>query len=433
MLARLEQALISLALHDRQVAELVISSLTEEHFQNPTAKAIFRILKKFVASDRTIDPLQIAMSLPTSERSYVLQIASMGLENLDGAAREETAKQWMKLLIRERLAESFSQRLTQLANRARETPNDLPEIIAETENAIGEVLAKFPLESDEVPLLRELMPLLNREKDTIRTGLPSLDYALLSAAPGDLFVIAGRTSVGKTAFAIQLSVQSAIRNRKVVYVTLEMRKAEILARFCSFIGFIPVGWFYNPRDFMVKPLSIAVKFLSQLPIRIIDPSAHADAFDIPQLAMVLQSHSPDIVVIDYLHLMASARDEGMVEALSELSKQLKRLALKFGCIIVGLSQINRTAQASEADLEQIYYSSAIAHTASQVLMLRPKRSVEVAHSNFRSITIREIELALVKNRNGPTVAVPSLFIPTLMRFCEIPAVEESQSQSKKAK
>jgi len=433
MVTDLEQALISLALHDRQVAEMITSSLTEDQFTNPTAKMIFRILRKLVSSHQAIDPFQVAMSLPVNERKFILQISAMGLENLDGTAREEAARQWVKLLIKERLAEEFSNRLAQLAARAKETPNALQEIIAEAENAIGEVLARYPIEESEIPMLSELMPLLNRERDTVRTGLPSIDHALLSASPGDLFIIAGRTSVGKTAFAIQLSIQSSIVNRKIVYVTLEMNKSEILARFCSFIGFIPVGWFYNPRNYMVKPLEIALKFLSRLPIKIIDPSAHADAFDVPQLSIILQSLAPDIVVIDYLHLMASAQDTGMVEALSELSRELKRLALRYQCIIVGLSQINRTAQASEADIEQIYYSSAIAHTASQVLMLRPKKTVEIVQSNMRTITVREIELALVKNRNGPTISITSLFIPMLMRFYELPPEEITQDKSKKPK
>jgi replicative DNA helicase len=118
--------------------------------------------------------------------------------------------------------------------------------------------------------------------------------------------------------------------------------------------------------------------------------------------------------------MASAKDDGMVEALSDLSRELKRLALRFGCIIVGLSQINRTSQASEADLEQIYYSSAIAHAASQVLMLRPMQTPPIQLPAFQENSkIRPINLALTKNRNGPTVTVPALFIAPLMRFVEL--------------
>jgi replicative DNA helicase len=105
--------------------------------------------------------------------------------------------------------------------------------------------------------------------------------------------------------------------------------------------------------------------------------------------------------------MASAKDEGMVEALAELSRELKRLALRYRCVIVGLSQINRTAHASEADLEQIYYSSALGHAASQVLMLRPQ---EKDKDKSEKDNTRDIECAIVKNRNGPIVKVHDRFL-----------------------
>jgi replicative DNA helicase len=103
----------------------------------------------------------------------------------------------------------------------------------------------------------------------------------------------------------------------------------------------------------------------------------------------------------------------MVEALAELSRELKRLALRYRCVIVGLSQINRTAHASEADLEQIYYSSALGHAASQVLMLRPQ---EKDKDKSEKDNTRDIECALVKNRNGPLVKVLTVFCPSVMRF-----------------
>jgi replicative DNA helicase len=155
--------------------------------------------------------------------------------------------------------------------------------------------------------------------------------------------------------------------------------------------------------------------LKQLPIKVIDASAFSETFDTPQLAIALQTYSPDIVVIDYLHLMASAKEEGMVEALAELSRELKRLALRYRCVIVGLSQINRTAHASEADLEQIYYSSALGHAASQVLMLRPQEKEKDKDKSEKNNT-REIECALVKNRNGPLAKVTTVFCPSVMRF-----------------
>jgi replicative DNA helicase len=202
-----------------------------------------------------------------------------------------------------------------------------------------------------------------------------------------------------------------------------MRKSEMVARFLSHIGFISLAFFFAPKLHDANaPLTLqAYKFLKQLPIKIIDASAFSETFDTPQLAIALQTYSPDIVVIDYLHLMASAKEEGMVEALAELSRELKRLALRYRCVIVGLSQINRTAHASEADLEQIYYSSALGHAASQVLMLRPKETIGTT-------TLRYVECAIVKNRNGPLVKALTVFCPAVMRFVSCVDSDENSAQ-----
>jgi replicative DNA helicase len=419
--AQLEKSLLSLAIHDYKVAELLTTMLTEDYFEDPVHKKVFVALKKLVDTQSYIDPFSVATSIQDFDGS-LLKLTNFGFENLDGQAREKIALERIKMLKRVTLAKSLAKRLSELASSAIRSPNNLTEVIAEAENAIGEVLARFELdESDELPLLAQVRSLLNREKQGVVTGLPTLDSALVSAAPGDLFVVAGRTSVGKTAFAIQLAIKSALTGKRVVYVTLEMRQQEILARFLAHSGMFPMGWFSSKRASLIKPLALSIRLFNQLRIEIVDPSINPEAFDVPQLAMILQKFSPQIVIIDYLHLMASAKDDGMVEALSDLSRELKRLALRFGCIIVGLSQINRTAQASEADLEQIYYSSAIAHTASQVVMLRPMQMPPIQLPAFQeeNSKIRPINLALTKNRNGPTVTVPALFIAPLMRFVEL--------------
>jgi replicative DNA helicase len=117
--------------------------------------------------------------------------------------------------------------------------------------------------------------------------------------------------------------------------------------------------------------------------------------------------------------MASAKDEGMPTALADLAKDLKRLAIQHDAIIVGLSQINRTVDPEEASLENIYYSSALAFAASQVLMIRPverKATATDPQEKKRQEFAPLVELALEKNRNGPVGTVKAHFLKRLMRF-----------------
>jgi replicative DNA helicase len=271
------------------------------------------------------------------------------------------------------------------------------------------------------------------------TGIPKLDECLASLSPGDLFIVAGRTSIGKTAFAIQMAVHAAVHNRRVLYVSLEMRKEELLLRFLSHLSFQPVGDFYRPprpySDSDPRPAAFelattfAAHYLAALPIHIIDSSAYPEAFDIPHLATQLHTTQAKFIVIDYLHLMASAKDEGMPTALADLAKDLKRLAIQHDAVIVGLSQINRTVDASQASLENLYYSSALAFAASQVLMIRPAKKTRESVSEDEEEEEEEkqskqkeqeltpiVHLALDKNRNGPVGRVKARFLKRLMRF-----------------
>jgi len=406
----LEQALLALAIIDKQVAEF-LSSLGDDIFADPVHRNIFAVIKHQVSNNESVNPFLIAAHLPESHRKVVRSATQLALETLDSQSRIALARDYVVQLVRLRVVRQLASRFNELSRQLQSQPKILEEALAEAQAVIGEALVQYSSLNGADPEFEDLREIFNRPSEVIRTGIPDLDSALKSASPGDLFVIAGRTSVGKTAFAIQIAVESALVQRRVLYVSLEMRKSEMTARFISHIGFIPLSFFFAPKlhDAYTALTVQTYKFLKQLPIKIIDASTSSEAFDTPQLAIAMQSYSPDIVVIDYLHLMASAKEEGMVEALAELSRELKRLALRYRCVIVGLSQINRTAQASEADIEQIYYSSALGHAASQVLMLRPKEK-------FSNSNLRFVECALVKNRNGPLAKVETIFCPSVMRF-----------------
>jgi len=406
----LEQALIALAIIDKQVAEF-LSSCGDEIFTDPVHRSVFTAIKEQVSINGNVSPLVIAAHLPESHRRIIRSAMQLALETLDSRSRIALARDYIVELVKQRIAQKLASQLNQLSRQLQSQPKALEEALADAQAIIGEALVQYSSLNGVDPEFEDLREIFNRPSEVIKTGIPELDNALKSASPGDLFVIAGRTSVGKTAFAIQIAVESALVQRRVLYVSLEMRRSEMVARFISHIGFIPLSFFFAPKphDAYARLTIQTYKFLKQLPIKVIDASSSHEAFDTPQLAIAMQSYSPDIVVIDYLHLMASAKEEGMVEALAELSRELKRLALRYQCVIVGLSQINRTAQASEADIEQIYYSSALGHAASQVLMLRPKE--KLGNSN-----IRFVECALVKNRNGPLAKVETVFCPSVMRF-----------------
>lgn len=411
-MVELERALIALALLDRKACDIVLN-LDETYFDDPVMKQAFIALKSFKTTNPNADcDIFTLASMLTDEhaKKSLFQVSMLGYQSFDGQVKERLATEFVRQLTKAKIAKDLRVTLNDVSSKLISNPHELAVHLSRLQDAIGQALVRLAdISDDEDDEFVEFREIFSRKEQLVVSGIPTLDDALRSVVKGDLFVVAGRTSVGKTALAIQLAANSALMGKKVLYVTLEMKRSEIFSRFLSHIGFVRMNFFFNPshrQTHVLKQLALAYNTFKRLNIKIIDSSAYSEAFDTPQLALAMQSFSPDIVVIDYLHLMA-AKDEGMVEALAELSRELKRLALRYDSVIIGLSQINRTAEASEADLENIYYSSALGHAASQVLMIRPKQVAD----NYRIV-----ELALTKNRNGRVVAVKSVFCPAVMRF-----------------
>ena len=438
MSVELERALIALSVIDAEIAQKVIQAVSEDDFADALSQKVLMALRRS-CPDEIPSPFALAAKLPPSDRVQFLTLLEMGYQSLDGDERRTLAEALIAEVRKAAITRAAQARLQRALEECKD-PHQIDAMLSSLASDLMALQARLPHRKETaLPSPTDILQIAAAvsQRDTYPvTGIPQLDECLASLSPGDLFVVAGRTSIGKTAFAIQMAVNAAIHNRRVLYVSLEMRKEELILRFLSHLSFQPVGEFYRPplprSDNDPKPAAFelattfAAHYLAALPIHIIDSAAYPEAFDIPHLATLLHTTQAKFVVIDYLHLMASAKDEGLPTALADLARDLKRLAIQHDAVIVGLSQINRTVDPEEASLENIYYSSALAFAASQVLMIRPverKATATDPQEKKRQEFAPLVELALEKNRNGQVGTAKAHFLKRLMRFV---AVEEQQ-------
>jgi len=260
------------------------------------------------------------------------------------------------------------------------------------------------------------------------TGIKRLDWILHPILPGDLVVVAGRTSIGKTMFALQMAVNLAMMGEKVMFVSLEMTRPQIVIRLFAHLAFVSVRKIFqsrllvysedegeNRKTFLTREgykIANAYALLRRLPLLIVDGTKIAESFSVARLTSEIILHKPKWVFIDYLHLMEMPTDDASISpaGINKLVRDIKTVALRFKIPIVALSQINRQAEMDKVSLENLYYSSGIAHTASQVIILRERKSSD------RQSDLRDIEISVEKNRHGKTGAVRAVFIRPLMRF-----------------
>jgi replicative DNA helicase len=233
---------------------------------------------------------------------------------------------------------------------------------------------------------------------TITTGLfdEMLDGGLW---PGRLYLIGARPGVGKTALAGNLALRAVTRNRRVLFVTLEMSRHEVAVRMLQDHASLPhievrresnlvrltetaVLW---PLEFLEAPMSVA------------------------EIAVRARATKPDLVIVDYIQLlMPAVRRESRATEVAEMSRDLKILARELDVPILACAQVNRDPEKGanrEPKLSDLRESGALEADADVVLLLHAKDQYER-------------KAILAKNRHGPPGEKSLAFKARFARFEE---------------
>lgn len=258
------------------------------------------------------------------------------------------------------------------------------------------------------------------KRQAIRTGFPSLDRILGGFAQGGFYVMAARPGVGKSALGIALADMMA-RDRRVLYVSLEMTEAELNARrvaavsdiTCTF-GKLLFGKTTEEQDAAIAN-ACGKLYAHKLQISAVS------TLTVPGLELQARNVGAEVVIVDYLGLL-SAEDKRLSEydRVTQISGDLKRLAKRLGCVVLALCQLNRESvsapgQDTRPRLSQLRSSGAIEQDSDGVLLLhRPEYG--------RTETPREASapqqffVDVAKNRHGRTGTAELAWYAPVNRF-----------------
>ena len=258
------------------------------------------------------------------------------------------------------------------------------------------------------------------KRQAIRTGFPSLDRILGGFAQGGFYVMAARPGVGKSALGIALADMMA-RDRRVLYVSLEMTEAELNARRVAAVSDITCtfGKLLFERTTEEQDAAIA-NACGKLYAHKLQISA-VSTLTVPELELQARNVGAEVVIVDYLGLL-SAEDKRLSEydRVTQISGDLKRLAKRLGCVVLALCQLNRESvsapgQDTRPRLSQLRSSGAIEQDSDGVLLLhRPEYG--------RTETPREASapqqffVDVAKNRHGRTGTAELAWYAPVNRF-----------------
>lgn len=260
------------------------------------------------------------------------------------------------------------------------------------------------------------------------TGFIDLDRLTTGFQPDQLIILAARPSVGKTAFALNIA-QNVATKAKVpcVIFSLEMGAVDLVNRMLCSEGNINAtnlrtGQLTNDEW---SSLSIAVNTLREAPI-FIDDTAGIKVGEIRAKCRRLKQENPDLglVVIDYLQLIEGSGKENRQQEVSDISRQLKKLAKELSLPVIALSQLSRGVehrQDKRPVLSDIRESGSIEQDADIVAFLYrddyyQNENVEGEDTPQDSLPDNTIEIIIAKNRNGARDTVPLLFKKEYNKF-----------------
>jgi len=278
---------------------------------------------------------------------------------------------------------------------------------------IGEIIPEIVKKVEELAARREMVT-------GIPTGFFDLDRMTSGLHDSDLIIIAARPSMGKTAFALSIAHNVAVREGKsVAFFSLEMSKEQIVTRLISQDSQIPL---HNIRTGYLRPHEIdafleSADRIKEAPLYI-DDTPGISILEMRAKARRLKSEKGlDLIVVDYLQLMRGIRKtESRQQEVSEISRSLKALAKELNIPVIALSQLSRQVE-HRADkrpqLSDLRESGSIEQDADVVMFIhRP----EVYKKNPDPEEQGMAEIIIAKQRNGPTGTISLAFIKEFARF-----------------
>ncbi len=264
------------------------------------------------------------------------------------------------------------------------------------------------------------------DKDALRgvpTGFSAIDSLLSGMKPADMVVLAARPSMGKTALALNISQNVALKKgMKVGFLSLEMSKEQLVDRmFASLLGVD--SWRLHRGKLTDEEFARIGGVMDELSKAsfFIDDSVGSSVMEVRAKARRLQmEHGLDILIVDYLQLMScesSAWAGNRVQEIGEISRSLKSLARELRIPIIALSQLSRAVESRPGKIPQLSdlrESGAIEQDADVVMMMYREDYYE-EDSSRPGVT----DIFIRKNRNGPTGRAELMFKKEQMRFFDI--------------
>jgi replicative DNA helicase len=434
-----EQMVLGAILIENDSMNKVVEMLSPDDFYKDSHRRIFKVMIEMLETGEPIDLVTLPDALrggigleTVGGASYLAYLVSLvpTAANIKNHARIVREKAVLRKLIH-----SATDIITQSYDDQRSL--DIDQLLDHAEKSIFEI-AQNKIRDSFVSMKNivghsfAIVERLYERKEMVTglaTGFVDLDERTSGLQPSDLIIVAGRPSMGKTAFVLNIAAYAGLeKGSKVAIFSLEMSKEQLVLRLLGSESRVDAHKLrtghLSERDW--TPLSNAAGRLAEAPI-FIDDTAAISVLEMRAKARRLKADQGlDLIIVDYLQLMRGRGDEGSREQeISNISRSLKALAKELQVPVVALSQLNRAVETRPGKekrpmLADLRESGAIEQDADVILFIYRDEVYNKCECPFDGECLcgrRGVaEVIIGKQRNGPIGKVDLTFINRYTRF-----------------
>lgn len=410
----------------------VIAPHEVDWFYRPDHRILFDLLVKLYDKQSPVDLVVVREALAQQNQLEEVGGVAYLVELAESVPTWVNAKHYAQLVRDKGILRDLIRCCGQITDSAYHAAEDANDILDKAEQSLFEVTERR-ITGQPVPV-RELVQEAAQQIESgermyfsgLQTGFTELDDLTTGLQPGDLIIVAGRPSMGKTAFGLNMAEHIAVTDeRPVVFFSMEMSRGQVVQRLLCSQAKVDSQRFRKRMcsEPEIKRLLETCGLLQEAPLYIDDTPGMTIMELRAKARRLRQLHRIEAVFVDYMQLMHQPRAENRQQEIATISRGLKSLGRELDIPIVAMAQLNRMPEGRSdhrprmGDLRE---SGAIEQDADVILLLHREEYYKPQSPDVQGIA----EVVIAKQRNGPTASIKLHFNRQLTRFDNLSHVPE---------
>lgn len=406
-----EAAVLGSCLLDEKAMNWAYHHVDEDHFFDTVNKKLFLVMKRLFKAGSEVDFTIVTNSLTPHEQKtigieYVISLHNHvqrvhNIQHYASLMRKDFVQRELEKNYAKVKADPFNVDTQKEIRRLWDMMNTNGNTIVSIKDAVSKY--SETLEARK-----------GGKADRIMTGWKSLDEIIAGFYRQNLVVVGARTSVGKSAFLLNLAVKFLQENRRILFISAEMSWDELLDRMMAnmepvFVSKLRSGNLSNEDWGRVN------KVLPELYEKQMW-GIEGGRMSLSRVRMAVEVAKPDIVFVDFIQRFTPpSYNMSRASYISDVANDLKTIAMENKIVVIAASQLNREMEKDKGEkeprLDHLKESGGIEESGDLVLLIKGGDDIEGG-------SLREMKVFISKNRNGPTGKVDMLFDKARTKFIE---------------